>query len=270
MSTTDKHIKLPEEASKKKPPGSTWAQHTLQHMVCFRISLNWMVKGSFLQNRLWDISTVHLKRSLSASLIPDHTSYRPFELLLCPHQQHGLAYDLREIAGHSNTKRVDYLRVIIMELAQIADHLICNSVIGVDTGAFTGFLYVMQYRELIYEIWEEVCGSRLTTNIGRIGGFERDFNDIAFTKLEKFLKEYPVVLREFENLFVRNRIFYGAYIGTGPISAERALNYGFTGPIFVQPVLTMMYAYIHLTAATRILNLIYQPAKPVIPTTGSL
>src|SRR5215217_1603989 len=44
-------------------------------------------------------------------------------------------------------KRVDYLRIIIMELARIADHLICNSVIGVDTGAFTGFLYVMQYRE---------------------------------------------------------------------------------------------------------------------------
>ena len=91
-------------------------------------------------------------------------------------------------------KRVDYLRVIIMELARIADHLICNSVVGVDAGAFTGFLYVMQYRELIYEIWEEVCGSRLTTNIGRIGGFERNFNNTAFTKLEKFLKEYPGTL----------------------------------------------------------------------------
>ena len=58
-------------------------------------------------------------------------------------------------------KRVDYLRVIIMELARISDHLICNSIVGVDTGAYTGFLYVMQYRELIYEIYEEVCGSRL-------------------------------------------------------------------------------------------------------------
>lgn len=127
-------------------------------------------------------------------------------------------------------KRVDYLRVIIMELARIADHLICNSIVGVDSGAYTGFLYVMQYRELIYEIWEEVCGSRLTTNIGRIGGFERNFNDIAFRKLEKFLKEYPAVLREFENLFTRNRIFMERTIGAGPISAERAINYGFTGP----------------------------------------
>ena len=127
-------------------------------------------------------------------------------------------------------KRVDYLRVIIMELARISDHLICNSIVGVDTGAYTGFLYVMQYRELIYEIYEEVCGSRLTTNIGRIGGFERNFTNTAFTKLEKFLNEYPKVLKEFVNLFARNRIFMERTKGTGGISAERALNYGFTGP----------------------------------------
>ena len=135
-----------------------------------------------------------------------------------------------KLLGISLPKRVDYLRIIIMELARIADHLICNSVIGVDTGAFTGFLYVMQYRELIYEIWEEVCGARLTTNLGRIGGFERNFNDIAFRKLEKFLNEYPKVLKEFENLFSRNRIFMERTQGVGGISGERALNYGFTGP----------------------------------------
>lgn len=130
----------------------------------------------------------------------------------------------------STPKRVDYLRVIIMELARISDHLICNSIVGVDSGAYTGFLYVMQQRELIYEIYEEVCGSRLTTNIGRVGGFERNFNNIAFQKIEKFLFEYPKVLKEFGNLFIRNRIFMDRLQNTGGISAERALNYGFTGP----------------------------------------
>ena len=135
-----------------------------------------------------------------------------------------------KLLGVKTPKRVDYLRIIIMELARISDHLICNSIVGVDSGAYTGFLYVMQYRELIYEIYEEICGSRLTTNIGRIGGFERNFNDIAFQKIQKFLDEYPAVLTEFENLFTRNRIFMDRTIGAGPISAERALNYGFTGP----------------------------------------
>ncbi len=127
-------------------------------------------------------------------------------------------------------KRVDYMRVIIMELARITDHLICNSVVGVDAGAFTGFLYVMQYRELAYEIYEEICGSRLTTNMGRIGGFERNFNNTVWVKLEKFLKEYPVALGELNALLQRNRIFMERLIGAGPIGADRALNYGFTGP----------------------------------------
>lgn len=134
------------------------------------------------------------------------------------------------LLGIKTPKRVDYLRIIIMELARISDHLICNSIVGVDSGAFSGFLYVMQYRELIYEIYEEICGSRLTTNIGRIGGFERNFTNQAFEKLEKFIKEWPIVLKEFNDLFIHNRIFMDRTIGVGPISAERALNYGFTGP----------------------------------------
>jgi len=137
---------------------------------------------------------------------------------------------VEKFVGIEVPKRVSYLRVIIMELARISDHIICNSIVGVDTGAFTGFLYVMQYRELVYEIYEEICGSRLTTNMGRIGGFERDFNQIAWEKIDRFLVEFPKVLEEFENLFLRNRIFIERTQGCGPITAERALNYGFTGP----------------------------------------
>lgn len=127
-------------------------------------------------------------------------------------------------------KRAQYIRVIMMELARISDHLICNSILGVDTGAYTGFLYVFQQRESIYEIYEEICGTRLTTNMGRVGGMERDMNERAMAKLKKFLKEFPVALREFENMFNRNRIFIDRTKGVGGITAEKALNYGFTGP----------------------------------------
>jgi len=127
-------------------------------------------------------------------------------------------------------KRVQYMRIIIMELARIADHLVCNSVIGVDAGALTGFVYVFEEREKIYEIYESICGARLTTNIDRIGGFERDWSDVTWAKLRKFMKDFPAVLKEFEKLLVRNRIFMDRTIGAGPISADRALNYGFTGP----------------------------------------
>ncbi len=138
---------------------------------------------------------------------------------------------VEKLLGIKTPKRVDYLRIIIMELARIADHLICNSVLGVDTGATAGFFYVMEYRELIYEIYEEVCGSRLTTNIGRIGGFERNFNDIAFAKIKKFQKEYPVVLKEFENLLTRNRIFIDRTKDVARVPAETALSYSWSGPL---------------------------------------
>jgi NADH-quinone oxidoreductase subunit D len=137
---------------------------------------------------------------------------------------------VEKLIGCEVPKRAQYMRVIIMELARIADHIICDSVIGVDTGALSGFLYIFQERELIYEIFEEVCGARLTTNTGRIGGMERDFSPVAWAKLEKFMKEFPDKLHEFESLLVRNRIFMDRTINVGPISAERALAYGFTGP----------------------------------------
>ncbi len=137
---------------------------------------------------------------------------------------------VEKLLGVEIPKRVQYMRVILMELARITDHLICNAVIGVDTGALTGFVYMFQQRELVYEIYEEICGARLTTNLGRIGGFERDFSPKAWEKINKFLDEFPAVMDEFERLLIRNRIFMDRTIGVGGISAERALQYSFSGP----------------------------------------
>ncbi|MDM8176950.1 MULTISPECIES: NADH-quinone oxidoreductase subunit D [Olivibacter] len=138
---------------------------------------------------------------------------------------------VEKLLGIEIPKRVQYMRVIIMELARIADHIICNGILGVDTGAFSGFLYVMQEREFIYEIFEEICGARLTTNIGRIGGFERDFNEIAFSKIRQFVKRYPPVLTEFEELFNRNRIFIDRTSGVAAVDPETALSYSWSGPL---------------------------------------
>jgi NADH-quinone oxidoreductase subunit D len=137
---------------------------------------------------------------------------------------------VEKLLGVETPKRVDYMRVIIMEFARIADHLVCNSIIGADTGALTGFTYVFQWREKIYDIFEEVCGARLTTNIGRIGGMERDFSPACMKKMRDFLNDFPKYFDEFTLLLERNRIFMERNIGVGAISGERALNYGFTGP----------------------------------------
>ncbi|HAN77816.1 MAG TPA: NADH-quinone oxidoreductase subunit D, partial [Bacteroidales bacterium] len=112
-----------------------------------------------------------------------------------PINNFGWHLTVEKLLGVETTKRIDYMRVIIMELSRITDHIVCNSVVGVDSGALTGFTYMFQMRELAYEIYEEISGARLTTNMGRIGGFERDFSKTAIEKLNLFLTEFPKTLK---------------------------------------------------------------------------
>ena len=137
---------------------------------------------------------------------------------------------MEKLCGIELPKRIEYMRVIVMELARISDHIICNTIIGQDAGATTPFLYVYQWREKIYEIYEEICGARLTTNMGRIGGWERNFSPLVWERIRGIQKDLPAVLKEFEKMLVRNRIFMDRTIGCGPFPADLALAYGFTGP----------------------------------------
>lgn len=137
---------------------------------------------------------------------------------------------VEKLIGCEVPKRVDYMRVILMELARIADHMVCNGVIAMDAGAITGLTYLFREREAIYEMYEQICGARMTTNMGRIGGFERDFTPKFHELLQNWLKSFPKIWSQFCTLNERNRIFMERTIGAGPISAQRALDYSFTGP----------------------------------------
>ena len=137
---------------------------------------------------------------------------------------------MEKLLGIELPKRVEYMRVVVMELARIADHIICNTIVGQDAGATTPFLYVYQWREKIYEVYEEICGARLTTNMGRVGGWERDFSPLVWERVRVIQRDLPAVLKEFERMLVRNRIFMDRTVNCGPLSADRALAYGFTGP----------------------------------------
>jgi NADH-quinone oxidoreductase subunit D len=225
-----KHIKLENELERESTTINLGPTHPATHGVFQNIM---EMDGERILSA--DTTVGYIHRAFEK--IAEHRPYYQITPLTdrlnycsAPINNMGWHTTVEKLAGIKLPKRVEYLRVIIMELARIADHLVCNSVLGVDTGAFTGFLYVFQEREKIYEIWEDICGSRLTTNIGRVGGFEREWPNSSFEKLDKFLAEFPKVFKEFENLFNRNRIFIDRTTGVGSISAERALNYGFTGP----------------------------------------
>ncbi len=228
---TEHHIKLSEESLQKE---STTLNVGPTHPATHGVFQNIMeIDGERVIQTTPTIGYIHRAFEKIAERRPYYqitTLTDRLNYCSSPINNMGWHMTIEKLLGIKTPKRVDYLRVIIMELSRIADHLVCNSVIAVDTGALTGFTYVFQSREQIYEIFEEVCGSRLTTNIGRVGGFERNFSEAAFTKLHHFIKVFPKTMQEFEDLLNRNRIFIDRCVGAGPISAERALNYGFTGP----------------------------------------
>jgi len=227
----DSHIILPEEQIQKETTTlNLGPTHPATHGI-FQNVLE--IDGEFVLEAEQTLGYIHRAFEKIAERRP-YYQITPLtdRLNYCsaPINNIGWHLTIEKLIGLEIPKRVDYLRVIIMELARIGDHLVCNSVIGVDTGALTAFTYVFQWRERIYEIFEEVCGSRLTTNIGRIGGFERNFTPAAWEKLNDFIDTLPGAMKEFETLLNRNRIFMERTQGAGPLSAERALNYSVTGP----------------------------------------
>jgi len=137
---------------------------------------------------------------------------------------------VEEMMGLKVPARAQAVRTIINELSRISDHIICNSVLGVDLGAFTGLLYLYHYREMFNTILEKMTGARLTTTFTRVGGLEMDIYDGFAKDVKEFLREFPKILKDFEGLLIHNRIFIDRTRGIGAIDTETALSYGYTGP----------------------------------------
>ncbi|HUX07326.1 MAG TPA: NADH dehydrogenase (quinone) subunit D [Acidobacteriota bacterium] len=128
------------------------------------------------------------------------------------------------------TERCALIRMIVMELSRIADHMFATGMQAVDIGAFTWFLYGWRHREEIYDILERCCGQRLTTSYSRIGGLMRDMDDTAVAMAMDTARRLPKTLDDMDGLLKRNRIWVDRTSDVGSFSAEQALNWGYTGP----------------------------------------
>ena len=127
--------------------------------------------------------------------------------------------------------RCQYIRTIVCELARISDHLVCNGAVGLDTGAFTYFLYAFNRREDIYDIFETMCGARFTNSYTRVGGLMHDMTPLAVEKIRAFCRVFPSTLADMERLLNRNRIFVDRTKGVGLLSKAEANNLSCTGPV---------------------------------------
>lgn len=135
------------------------------------------------------------------------------------------------LIGIEPTRRCQYIRVIVSELARISDHLLSTGAMGLDTGAFTFFLYAFYQRERIYDIFETLCGARFTNSYTRVGGVAFDITPLVIEKIREFLKEFPQTLDDMERLLNRNRIFVDRTKGVGVLSRDDAINCSCSGPV---------------------------------------
>lgn len=138
---------------------------------------------------------------------------------------------VEKLLGIDVPPRCQYLRVIVTELARIADHLVCNAAVGLDTGAYTFFVYAFNPRELVYDIFEALCGARFTNSYTRVGGLMRDASPQAIELIREFVRKMPRVLDDLHKLMTRNRIFVDRTKGIGVLTKEEAINRGVTGPL---------------------------------------
>src|SRR3954466_14757209 len=129
------------------------------------------------------------------------------------------------------TKRCQYIRVIIGELARLSDHLLCTGAAALDLGAFTAFLFAFNLRELIYDVYEEMSGYRFHPGYTRVGGVLHDFNDRVITRVRAVLDAFPKVYADMERLLFRNRIFLDRTRGVGVLTKEDAIALSCAGPI---------------------------------------
>ncbi len=138
---------------------------------------------------------------------------------------------VEKLMGIEVPPRCQYIRVIVSELARIADHLVCNGAMGLDTGAFTHFIYAFNPREKIYDIFEALCGARFTNSYTRVGGLMHDASPKAIEMIRDFIREIPKAFNDMERLLGRNRIFIERTKGVGVLTKEEANNRGCTGPV---------------------------------------
>jgi NADH-quinone oxidoreductase subunit D len=135
------------------------------------------------------------------------------------------------LAGIEVPERGWYIRTIVCELQRIASHCVAIGTFGADVGAFfTPVLYAFRERETILDLFTMICGARMTVSYVRPGGVALDLPDEFVPACRYFLDLMPGRIDEYEELLTGNEIFLGRTVGVGKITAERAIDYGMSGP----------------------------------------
>ena len=137
---------------------------------------------------------------------------------------------VEKLLGITVPERAEYIRTIVAEMQRIIGHLFWLGTQALDIGAMTVFFWTFREREILLDLFEKLCGARLTLNYYRIGGVDSDFTPELALRLKTFLDTFPEKVREYDSLIASNRIWLGRTKNVAVISGEDAINFGLTGP----------------------------------------
>lgn len=146
-----------------------------------------------------------------------------------PLNNNAFAATVEKLLGVEAPPRAQMIRMILDEFSRIMDHIVCVGTNAVDLGALTGFFYMFNEREQIYQLFEKLCGARLTVSLTRIGGQGFDLPEGWIRDAREVCAGIERMHAEIDGLLSENRIFVQRTKGSGPISVEDAIAHGFTG-----------------------------------------
>lgn len=144
---------------------------------------------------------------------------------------HAWAMAVEKLADIEVPRRAEYIRVIAAEMNRIASHLVSFGTYGLDMGAFTPFLYAFREREYILDLFEQMCGARLTLSYINLGGVTWDLPPEFLEKLAEFLDYFEPKIDEYNDLLSFNHIFIKRTANVGVISRDLAIKYALSGPV---------------------------------------
>jgi len=170
--------------------------------------------------------------------------------------EHGYVLAIEKLLGITPPIRAQYIRVMFDEITRILNHLLWLGAHALDVGAMTVFLYCFREREDLMDCYEAASGARMHATYYRPGGVYRDLPDTmpqyepskwhgekAVERMNRnrqgslldfvwdFTERFPRYIDDYETLLTDNRIWKQRTVDIGVVSAERACQLGFTGPM---------------------------------------
>merc|ERR1712035_35041 len=147
--------------------------------------------------------------------------------MMCNEQAYSLAVE--KLLNIQAPPRAQWIRVLYGEMTRILNHIMAITTHALDIGAMTPFFWMFEEREKMFEFYERVSGARMHAAYVRPGGVHQDMPLGLMDDIYEWCKNFSIRIDEVEEMLSNNRIWKNRTVDIGVVTAEDALNYGFSG-----------------------------------------